>query len=101
MTSSLPCAGTVTVTSMASLGSLGKLVTNGPNGAPATVLLQSAGGGNILLPHSGGVAKVGGVAGGGAPQPGQVIRPGQVMVRQQGQQSPVLVQLPSGQHTVS
>ena len=100
VTSSLPCAGTVTVTSMASLGSLGKLVTNGPNGAPATVLLQSAGGGNILLPHSGGVAKVGGGAGGGASQ-GGVIRPGQVMVRQQGQQSPVLVQLPSGQHTVS
>ena len=63
MSSTLPCAGTVTVTSMASLGSLGKLVTNGPNGAPATVLLQR---GNILLMHSGGAAQSG------------VIRPGQV-----------------------
>ena len=57
MSSTLPCA--VTVMSMASLG---------PNGAPATVLLQSAGGGNgnILLTHSGGAAQSG------------VIRPGQV-----------------------
>jgi len=52
MSSTLPCAGTVM--SMASLG---------PNGAPATVLLQR---GNILLMHSGGAAQSG------------VIRPGQV-----------------------
>merc|ERR1719443_2694289 len=42
--------GTVTVTSMANLG---KLVSNGPNGAPATVLLQSQTG-NILLPPGAG-----------------------------------------------
>jgi len=72
--------GAVTVTSMANIG---KLVSNGPNGAP-TVLLQSQAG-NILLP--------GGVKAGGAGQ--AVVRQGQVMVRQ-GQQSPVLVQLPTG-----
>ena len=76
--------GTVTVTSMANLG---KIVSNGPNGAPApaTVLLQGNAG-NLILPS--GVKQVSGVPAGG-----------QVMVRQaQGhaQQSPVLVQLNSG-----
>ena len=79
-------SGAVTVTSMANIG---KLVSNGPNGAP-TVLLQSQAG-NILLP--------GGVKQGGAGQAG-MVRQGQVMVRQ-GQQSPVLVQLPSGDCHVS
>ena len=71
---------------MTSMANLGKLVSNGPNGAP-TVLLQSQAG-NILLPSG---VKAGGVAGAGQ----AVVRQGQVMVRQ-GQQSPVLVQLPSG-----
>ena len=70
------------------MANLGKLVSNGPNGAP-TVLLQSQAG-NILLPSG---VKAGGVAGSGQTA---VVRQGQVMVRQ-GQQSPVLVQLPSGQ----
>ena len=72
---------------MTSMANLGKLVSNGPNGAP-TVLLQSQAG-NILLPSG---VKAGGVAGSGQTA---VVRQGQVMVRQ-GQQSPVLVQLPSG-----
>ena len=75
---------------MTSMANLGKLVSNGPNGAP-TVLLQSQAG-NILLPSG---VKAGGVAGSGQTA---VVRQGQVMVRQ-GQQSPVLVQLPSGQNT--
>ena len=74
---------------MTSMANLGKLVSNGPNGAP-TVLLQSQAG-NILLPSG---VKAGGVAGSGQTA---VVRQGQVMVRQ-GQQSPVLVQLPSGQN---
>ena len=69
------------------MANLGKLMSNGPNGAP-TVLLQSQAG-NILLPSG---VKAGGVAGSGQTA---VVRQGQVMVRQ-GQQSPVLVQLPSG-----
>ena len=85
-------SGTVTVTSMASLG---KLMGNGPNGAPATVLLQSQTG-NILLPPGAGA----GVKQ-AAPGAGQLVRQGPVMVRQTaqaGQQSsPVLVQLPSGE----
>lgn len=84
-------SGTVTVTSMANLG---KLMSNGPNGAPATVLLQSQTG-NILLPPGAGVKQA---AQAGA---GQLVRQGPVMVRQTaqaGQQSsPVLVQLPSGE----
>ena len=68
------------------MANLGKLMSNGPNGAP-TVLLQSQAG-NILLPSG---VKAGGVTGAGQ----AVVRQGQVMVRQ-GQQSPVLVQLPSG-----
>ena len=79
-----------------------KLVSNGPNGAPATVLLQSQSGHNILLPP--GVKQL-------APGGGQVVRQvsaagaqvvrqgGQVMVRApqpQAGQSPVLVQIPPG-----
>ena len=86
-------SGTVTVTSMANLG---KLMSNGPNGAPATVLLQSQTG-NILLPPGAGA----GVKQ-ATPGAGQLVRQGPVMVRQTaqaGQQSsPVLVQLPSGEN---
>ena len=80
---------------MTSMANLGKLVSNGPNGAPTTVLLQGQAG-NILLPP--GVKQV--------PAGGQVMRQGQVMTVRQGQpqqtpvlgqqSSPVLVQLPSG-----
>ena len=86
-------SGTVTVTSMANLG---KLMSNGPNGAPATVLLQSQTG-NILLPPGAGA----GVKQAAPAAAGQLVRQGPVMVRQTaqpGQQSsPVLVQLPSGE----
>ena len=82
---------------MTSMANLGKLVSNGPNGAPATVLLQSQTG-NILLPPGAG-AGVKQAAQAGA---GQLVRQGPVMVRQTaqaGQQSsPVLVQLPSGEN---
>ena len=78
---------------MTSMANLGKLMSNGPNGAPATVLLQSQTG-NILLPP--GVKQA-------APAAGQIVRQGPVMVRQTaqpGQQSsPVLVQLPSGEES--
>ena len=82
--------GTVTVTSMANLG---KLVSNGPNGAPATVLLQSQSG-NILVPPGAGVKQ--------GPGAHHLVRQtGGVMVRQAAQpghqSSPVLVQLPSGE----
>merc|ERR1719431_262608 len=79
----------VTVTSMGNLSNLGKLVSNGPNGAPTTVLLQQQGG-NILLPQQQQFASI---------KQGSVVRQQQVMVRP-GQQSPVLVQLPSGQQIV-
>jgi len=81
--------GSVTVTSMGNLSNLGKLVSNGPNGAPTTVLLQQQGG-NILLPQQQQFASI---------KQGGVVRQQQVMVRP-GQQSPVLVQLPSGQQIV-
>ena len=82
------------------MANLGKLVSNGPNGAPTTVLLQGQPG-NILLPS--GVKQV--------PAGGQtVMRQGQVMTVRQaqpqqtpvlGQQSsPVLVQLPSGENSL-
>ena len=80
---------------MTSMANLGKLMSNGPNGAPATVLLQSQTG-NILLPPGAGVKQT-------APAAGQLVRQGPVMVRQTaqaGQQSsPVLVQLPSGEES--
>jgi len=81
--------GSVTVTSMGNLSNLGKLVSNGPNGAPTTVLLQQQGG-NILLPQQQQFI---------SSKQGGVVRQQQVMVRP-GQQSPVLVQLPSGQQLV-
>jgi len=81
--------GSVTVTSMGNLSSLGKLVSNGPNGAPTTVLLQG-GQGNIILPQQQQFTSI---------KQGGVVRQQQVMVRP-GQQSPVLVQLPSGQQLV-
>jgi len=81
--------GSVTVTSMGNLSNLGKLVSNGPNGAPTTVLLQQQGG-NILLPQQQQFTSI---------KQGGVVRQQQVMVRP-GQQSPVLVQLPSGQQLV-
>lgn len=81
--------GSVTVTSMGNLSNLGKLVSNGPNGAPTTVLLQQQGG-NLLLPQQQQFTSI---------KQGGVVRQQQVMVRP-GQQSPVLVQLPSGQQLV-
>ena len=60
---------------MTSMANLGKLVSNGPNGAPTTVLLQGQPG-NILLPS--GVKQV--------PAGGQtVMRQGQVMTVRQAQ----------------
>jgi len=72
----------VTVTSMAGLG---KLVSNGPNGQQA-VLVQGGQGG-LLLP-------------GQPAQPRVTVRQAAGQVMAVRQQSPVLVQLPSGQQLV-
>ena len=82
--------GSVTVTSMGNLSNLGKLVSNVPNGAPTTVLLQGQGGNILTLRQQQQFASI---------KQGGVVRQQQVMVRP-GQQSPVLVQLPSGQQLV-